>query len=399
MFKIYLLCDVVDNYGDIGFVYRLARDLYKLDSSLNLVIVVNNLDAFSKITGKNSNGTNIINENLSEQNCTNIKILNWNDSKTCSADYDLFEPQIILQCFQCKRPLWLEEKLFCPQKKTLTYIINIEYLTAEDWAEDFHLLKSATRSSFVKKYNFMPGFTKKTGGLVLDQPFLSYAQKHFFLKDDKAISTYLKPFLSDEQINLLFNPQVENILVFSYQKNFSSMLKAFNLYKQKTGKQLHILAAQGAGYQSLVNALDSYKDNFIISHLPFIPYYAWDALLFLTDISFIRGEDSLSRACLAGIPFIWHAYKQKDDWQLVKVNALLNLMKQYFPLDKFSLISDLWNNYNASQNDLALEEKQIFDFMQNAKNLKPYFEKFSLSLLSLGDAGQKLLEFLKQLNF
>ncbi|MBQ3686286.1 MAG: elongation factor P maturation arginine rhamnosyltransferase EarP, partial [Treponema sp.] len=45
--EILILCRVVDNYGDIGFVYRLARALSALDPSLRLALAVSDLTAFS----------------------------------------------------------------------------------------------------------------------------------------------------------------------------------------------------------------------------------------------------------------------------------------------------------------------------------------------------------------
>jgi hypothetical protein len=41
-----IICKVVDNYGDIGVVYRLARALAELDTSLKLRLVVDDLAAF-----------------------------------------------------------------------------------------------------------------------------------------------------------------------------------------------------------------------------------------------------------------------------------------------------------------------------------------------------------------
>ena len=76
-----------------------------------------------------------------------------------------------MECFQCGRPEWLEELLFSQQFNLNVQIVNVEYLTAESWADDFHLLKSGTRSAKIKKINFMPGFTKKTGGLILVKKF------------------------------------------------------------------------------------------------------------------------------------------------------------------------------------------------------------------------------------
>ena len=38
-----ILCKVVDNFGDIGFVYRLAKNLRKINPHYKIRLVVNDL--------------------------------------------------------------------------------------------------------------------------------------------------------------------------------------------------------------------------------------------------------------------------------------------------------------------------------------------------------------------
>ena len=42
-----ILCKVVDNFGDIGVVYRLARALTDLYPDISIRIIVDNLKSFS----------------------------------------------------------------------------------------------------------------------------------------------------------------------------------------------------------------------------------------------------------------------------------------------------------------------------------------------------------------
>ena len=165
--NITILCKVVDNFGDIGFVYRLARALTELDSTLNLRLVVSDLNSFSALAPQ-------VDPSKAEQVCGRWQIFDWSAADECTQAFSQNPPAIILECFQCGRPDWLETLLFDTPGGTepLAYIVNIDYLTAEDYADEFHLLKSGTRSARVKKINFMPGFTEKTGGLVLDRTFM-----------------------------------------------------------------------------------------------------------------------------------------------------------------------------------------------------------------------------------
>ena len=87
----------------------------------------------------------------------------------------------------------------------------------------------------------------------------------------------------------------------------------------------------------------------------------WDNLLLNCSFLFIRGEDSLSRACLSGIPFVWHAYVQSEDYQLVKVKALLEIMRKYFK-NKYEgenfVPKDRFEHGKASKKDLDILDKK-----------------------------------------
>ena len=44
-----ILCKVVDNFGDIGVAWRLCRRLAQIQSKYKICLVVDDLEAFSKI--------------------------------------------------------------------------------------------------------------------------------------------------------------------------------------------------------------------------------------------------------------------------------------------------------------------------------------------------------------
>ena len=160
-----ILCKVVDNFGDIGVVFRLAKSLLEVQKQnpdlfpeINIRIVTDNLKSFSLLEPK-------IDEKLDVQSVLGFQVFNWENE----ANLEHFQknpPEVILECFQCGRPSWLETLLFDIKVQNIVQIVMIDYLSAEDYAETFHLLQSLTRSARVKKINFMPGFTQKTGGLI-----------------------------------------------------------------------------------------------------------------------------------------------------------------------------------------------------------------------------------------
>lgn len=417
--EITILCDVVDNFGDIGFVYRLSRNIFQLNPKIKLRLVVNNLASFSKMAPD-------INPNLAEQIFNSWKIFDWNKTELCVKEFSENPPKIILQCFQCKRPFWLDDILFSENFSQKVQIVNLEYLSAEDWVDDFHLLKSGTRSVFVKKVNFMPGFTAKTGGLILDKPFINFLYSNRTCKNQNALD-FIKKTLSLQEVELFTNENIFCVSVFLYEKDFSPQIKALKLYqdfvKQKNPEfKVHIFLANSVHLKNFEN--DCKQNEIEFSHLNYLEQQTWDAFLTLCDFNFVRGEDSFSRAVLSGIPFFWQSYVQDDEFQLVKVNAFLQKLKPFFSPEKFADYKKAVLNFNRSENAKVSEEilyksrefEKVFDYLscnsanQNEQSqilfsllkdydlLKKFFEDFAKSIFELGNLTEHLLAYLSQIS-
>lgn len=379
-----VLCKVVDNFGDIGVVFRLAKSILKLNQNKNffpfdLHLVVDGLDSFSKINP-------LINPELPFQKVNLLKnelnynensksflteIFDWNASDFCSKNFykkNKESQKIILECFQCGRPEWLEKILFEKNSTLTANIIMIDYLTAENYAENFHCLPSLTRSSRIKKVNFMPGFTKKTGSLLMNE----IPKK---------------------------NPEYKNdVLFFCYDKNWNFLCKAIKRFF-KDSENSEILVAQGKGKKSFLKSSEKIfgKCDFV-KELPFLTQEKWDEILFSCGFLFVRGEDSMSQACLSGIPFVWQAYPQSEEYQIVKVKALLSKLLPYFSEELGKLVQKTWILFNCPVNefDEILAENCVYQMLLKKNELKSCFERFSLDLRNNGDLAFNLMTFIKE---
>lgn len=363
-----VLCKVVDNYGDIGVVWRLccqlSNQIKKENFTSKINLIVDDLASFNKIC-------NSVDSNKSFQIVENINIFNWNDEKLCYDEFSKNDGEnlsVILEVFQCGRPSWMEKILFEEKLNRTVQIIMIDYLTAEKYAEDFHCLQSLTRSSKVQKVNFMPGFTNKTGGLIIDSEW-----EHFCdYKNNKTL------------------------LCFTYDRNWDALAKAC----RKSNYIEKVLIAPGKGFESLKK---SFSCNFVkdsnlkIEELSFMNQNEWDKMLKNCGVLFIRGEESMSRACLSGIPFVWHAYPQSDEYQLIKVRALLERMSVHFKCEDFKIIEKVWILINSAESEVEQEvfEKAILDFFDNAEKLVYGFRDFALDLRKNGDLCSNLMTFIK----
>ena len=435
-----ILCKVVDNFGDIGFVYRLAKNLVQLNPLREIRIAVDNLAAFNKIEsridpalaeqvlevacadslqakecadkagneGKPKTAAEIESESK-PKSAGRLKIFDATNAAVCAREWTKKPARVILECFQCGRPDWLEALLFDGVTRAL--IINIDYLTAEDYAEEFHRLKSGTRSPLVRKVNFMPGFTAKTGGLILDAAATNNCSE---AKDcagqvgivgktltagaaETASKPKSAPATENGFITKTAGPQV---LMFSYPKDFAPIIRAI----LRWNKAAQVNLAQGVGKESFLaaneNCLQGQKaDGLFVRELPFLSQEEWDKNLYAQDILFVRGEDSLSRACLSGKPFVWQAYLQDDNYQLVKVRALLERMRIHFAPEDFAALEKFWLLYNGAESSGkpktagAAMEEACYGFLERSDKMKAGFEAFARSLFELGNFAEKLDEF------
>ena len=119
--QITILCKVVDNFGDIGVVYRLAKQLKKIKPENQINLVVDDLLSFQKICSS-------VQFEVPFQEVGSLNIYNWNASDFChkafSAD-DGALMSVILECFQCGRPDWMERILFEEKLQRTVQIIML----------------------------------------------------------------------------------------------------------------------------------------------------------------------------------------------------------------------------------------------------------------------------------
>ena len=397
--QITILCKVVDNFGDIGVVYRLAKQLNKINPENQINLVVDNLESFNKICSGVKCG-------LPFQNIEGLNVYDWNAADFCHREFSRDDGAlmpVILECFQCGRPDWMETILFEEKLNRTVQIIMIDYLTAEKYAEDFHCLQSLTRSAKVQKVNFMPGFTEKTGGLVIDEAWREVPVR----KADGPV------------------------LVFTYEKDWTGLVKGLMSLRGLSGvegaKSLcepKLLVAQGRGKESFMQAVEACGAGELVEELPYMNQTEWDEMMKDCSALVIRGEESMSRACLSGLPFIWHAYPQSDEYQLVKVKALLERMRRHFAAEDFELVERAWLDVNtvsfpclaqksSEHCDVQIPDRVCFAnvaganprmtinpylaFFSAVDRLAPGFYDFAASLRKNGDLCANLMTYIEKL--
>lgn len=393
--NILILCKVVDNFGDIGVVYRLAKALSDLRPNLSLTLVVSNLKSFSAMAKQVEPDKKV--QDFKYKNSV-WKILDWNldeknDEELKIAKKAVDENEIILECFQCGRPEWLENIVFSDEFKKTIQIVNIDYLTAEEYADEFHLLRSGTRKAGIKKINFMPGFTDKTGGLIFDE---DEKLSHKTNREHRVLAA--------EQFSTPLFQNDFNISFFAYERDCAPVVAAILNFQEKMRENQNdfsacVFVAAGKSFSPFVDSWENAGEPFKIVKLPFLQQEEWDFLLTQMDFNFVRGEDSLSRAALSGLPYVWNAYIQDEDYQLVKVDALLERMKTFFGEDDFEVLKNTWNLYNQKKDGKKLQEL-IFELLlrsASSEKMKKGFKNYANSIKKNGNLVQHLLDYIDSL--
>ena len=379
-----IFCEIIDNYGDIGVVYRTAKELQKIFPESKIRVFLNRLDEFKKI---NSQVLDLPSQNIDGIEYITFDYLRDNANKLLTA-------QVIIEAFGCQIP---EEYIEIAYDNS-ELLINLEYLSAEDWIEDFHLQSSPLGRGKLKKVFFMPGFTEKSGGVIADSNYLERIQR---VLENKEF--YEKKYLSDIEDR-------ENKIVgtlFSYEKNFTPLLEDL----KKLDKDVVILAMGEKTQDSLRKILKNFSiedfrnslkyGKIEIKFLNFLNQEEYEELINIVDFNFVRGEDSFIRAVLTGKPYMWHIYCQEEYAHMDKIEGFLDKYRRVienFSDEDFLLnMEKFFKDYNfRKENSLELGKESYLYFFENLAKIEKYNTIFRDFLIQKCNLINKLKDFIEK---
>ena len=151
-----IFCSVVDNYGDIGVTWRLARQLVA-EHACDVCLWVDDLRAFERICSEID-----VRHALHWQE--GVEVRHWPTEwvKVPAAD-------VVIAAFACQLPPDYMEAM--AERERAPLWMNLDYLSAEEWVVGCHRLPSV-KFKGVQKYFFFPGFRAGTGGLLREAGLL-----------------------------------------------------------------------------------------------------------------------------------------------------------------------------------------------------------------------------------
>ena len=326
-----IFCRVIDNFGDIGVTWRLARQLSQ-EHHFSVRLWVDDLQTFQRICPA-------VAPQAHWQTIEGVQIARWCDE--CVVTADLVSADVVIEAFACQLP---ESYIDLMRSKQKVLWLNLEYLTAEPWAAQCHALPSL-QAGGLQKYFFFPGFTEQTGGLLRETPLLD--QRDTFQHTEQRAQ-----FLAKLGVQIEANERL--ISLFSYAN--PSLLGWFEALSSDS-KINHLLVLQGpalallAQYFQLpeLRAKQLYqRGNLKVQVLPYIQQQDFDRLLWSCDFNCVRGEDSFVRAQWAAKPFLWQIYPQQDNVHLDKLAAFLSIYNNDLSLEIKVALDDLWLAWNTA---------------------------------------------------
>ncbi len=313
-----IFCNVVDNYGDIGVSWRLSRQLAG-EYGMNVRLWVDDLESFIMLCPEG--------KKVDSQRLKGVEVRHW-----VSPFPEASPGEAVVESFGCQLPEPFVGKMASMQKKPVW--INLEYLSAEDWIEECHGMPSP-RPPLVKHF-FFPGFTPKTGGLILERDL--FDRRREFLKGWQAAYWQTLGMETDDRLKIsLFS--YENPALGSLMESWASGDEAVLCLVPEGRISRAVRHFFGNGASS--------KGNLEVGFVPFVEQEKYDLLLWACDINFVRGEDSFVRAQWAQKPFIWQIYPQEAEAHLKKLNAFLDRYCDGLAEPSLDAVRSMWGAWNG----------------------------------------------------
>jgi uncharacterized repeat protein (TIGR03837 family) len=366
-----IFCSVVDNYGDIGVTWRLARQLVA-EQQFGVRLWVDDLAAFCRICPQ-------ADRQSAQQLHSGVQICHW------PADWQpVSAADVVVEAFACHLPAAYIDAMASRVRPSLW--LNLEYLSAEDWVAGCHGLPSL-QAKGLQKFFFFPGFSPATGGLLREAGLLETRRR--FQQDAGARLAFLQ--------TLGVRPQADTLLIslFAYENSsLASWLEALASAEQAT----HLLVPEGrivadlkAWLQvaELSRAVVQVRGSLTVQLVPFVSQEDYDRLLWCCDFNAVRGEDSFVRAQWAGRPLLWQIYAQSENTHLDKLQAFLQLYCHDLSPAAAEALQAHWRAWNTGDK----VESSWLALVNVWPELEKHAEKWSRQLSLQADLATALAQF------
>jgi len=373
-----IFCKVVDNYGDIGICWRLARQLQQ-EHGIAVTLWVDDLHSFRRMCPE-------VAPNAEVQRLAGVTVRHWRNQDGVFAAADVAD--IVIEFFACDIPPgYIAAMAQCTPRPVW---LNLEGLSAEEWVEGCHTLPSPHPRLSLTKHFFFPGFTGKTGGLLHESSLQE--QRLQFQADQGAMTAFLAQFgvtpaeMASLKVSLFCYPHAPVSALFdAWQSGDAAVTCLVPEGVAAEAIQAFLGGEAKAGAARTSGALT-------VRVLPFVAQPDYDKLLWACDFNFVRGEDSWVRAQWAGKPFVWHIYPQDENLHHKKLRAFLQ--RYAAGIDSLIALSWRWNGAQAENMEEEAGCPALWaSFKADIPEMISRAAVWRRQVLANGDLASNLLEF------
>ncbi len=284
-----IFCSVVDNYGDIGVTWRLARQL-AAEHGQAVRLWVDEPQAFARICPRADPAAHV-------QCLDGVEVRAWGRPWAPVAAAD-----VVIEAFACELPEAHRQAM--RERKRPSLWLNLEYLSAEEWIGSCHALPSL-QACGLSKYFFFPGFREPSGGLLREAGLLERRrrfQASVSEQDEFLASLGVRRKVGERLISLFAyeNPALPGWLEQLRDARQPSLLRwcrKGGCWRMSPigcgwlpGRRGRPRARRVAGPGAAVHGAGRLRSPVVV----------------LRPERAVRGEDSFVRAQWAGRPLLWH---------------------------------------------------------------------------------------------
>ena len=366
---------VVDNFGDAGVCWRLARELAAAHS-LEVTLWQDDLAPLARILPGLDPAVDV-------QRAMGVTVRRWAEP--------FGEPSpagVVVEAFGCGLPERYAEAMAREPSAPAWFIL--EYLSAESWVDGAHGLASPHPRLPLPRRFWFPGFTARTGGLLRERGLL--AARDAFRHDNTAQLALwsrlgVAPPASGEIRVSLFcypNPVLPRLLeAWSEGDDAVVCLVPDGV----AAGALDVWTAGNVPHPGLPFR----RGRLTLHTIPFVPQEDYDRLLWSSAVNFVRGEDSFVRAQWAERACVWHIYPQAEGAHWPKLGAFLARYTSGLDAGSTGALVRFWRGWNGAS-DAGPIDGAWRDFTAARPAIDRHAERWGEELATLPELASGLVK-------
>ena len=371
-----IFCKVIDNFGDAGVSWRLARALASAHG-IDVTLWLDRPAALARIEPG-------VAADPALQRAHGVTVRRWTDPPA-----DTIPADVVVEAFGCGLPDRYLHAMAARTPPPRWFIL--EYLSAEPWIDGAHGVASPHPRLPLSRRFWFPGFTATGGGLLRERG-LAGARDAFQGAAPAQASWWASlgvpgPAADETRVSLFCYPDAP----------LPALLDAW-----ADGEQAVVcVMPEGTGAQALERWRGGVvpqpgrapltRGRLAVHVIPFVAQDDYDRLLWACDVNFVRGEDSFVRAQWAARPFVWQLYPQNGSAHFAKLDAFFDRYAAGLDPAARAAARRFWNAWNRHP-DAAPIGPAWLEFARVRPDLSSYGSVWAAHLATLPDLAAGLVK-------